>query len=212
MASASPSMLSSASVLHAENGRWRGSRATPSGDDAFGAVSRSWRVSSERADRRLRDARSGIVRSPRRASAANGALLIIDPQRSFTGGVWMQSVGAGAETEVAPIRLAFDHCARLLAELDRRVETMFTRCPFPPDSYAWDERLGEVVDDSQLYFVKPGNSVLWPPTNGFSKWADHLVQRGRNVGHGRLYAEQLPACFGAGNPTLLCRPRPSGRR
>ena len=93
----------------------------------------------------------------------------------------MQSVGAGAETEVAPIRLAFDHCARLLAALDRRVETMFTRCPFPPDSYAWDERLGEVVEDSQLYFIKPGNSVLWPPTNGFSKWVDHLVRQGRKT-------------------------------
>ena len=52
---------------------------------------------------------------------------------------------------------------------------------FPPDSYAWDERLDGVVDDSQLYFLKPGNSVLWPPTNGFSKWVDHLVQRGRKT-------------------------------
>jgi hypothetical protein len=114
-------------------------------------------------------------------SAADGALLILDPQRSFTSGVWMQSVGAGADTEVAPIRLAFDHCARLLRELDRRVETMFTRCPFPPDSYAWDETLRDIIDDSQLYFVKPGNSVLWPPTNGFGKWADHLVQRGKTT-------------------------------
>jgi hypothetical protein len=114
-------------------------------------------------------------------SAAEGALLMIDPQRSFTCGTWMQSVGAGADAEVAPIRLAFDNCARLLAELDRRVETMFTRCPFPPDSYDWDERLSEVIDSSQLYFVKPGNSVLWPPANGFGKWLEHLVGRGKKA-------------------------------
>jgi hypothetical protein len=111
----------------------------------------------------------------------DAALLIIDPQRSFTCGTWMRSAGAGADTEVAPIRLAFDHCARLLAALDSRVETMFTRCPFPPDSYDWDERLSGVVDDSQLYFVKPGNSVLWPPTNGFRRWVEHLIQGGKKA-------------------------------
>jgi nicotinamidase-related amidase len=159
-------------------------RADPrrSGGDAFGAVVSLLErvIGSELAsgyETLVRDS----CESRAELSAADAALLIIDPQRSFTCGAWMQSVGAGAETEVAPIRLAFDHCARLLRELDRRVETMFTRCPFPPDSYGWDERVSEVIDDSQLYFVKPGNSVLWPPTNGFRKWASQLVELGKTT-------------------------------
>ena len=182
-AASSPSLLASASrASRPRAGAREGADRPGSGGDAFGAIVSllDGVIGSELAhdyETLVRDACEARVELP----AADAALLIIDPQRSFTCGAWMQSVGAGAETEVAPIRLAFDHCARLLAELDRRVETMFTRCPFPPDSYAWDERLSQVVDDSQLYFIKPGNSVLWPPTNGFSKWADHLVQRGRTT-------------------------------
>jgi nicotinamidase-related amidase len=182
-ASSSPSLLSSASRAsppRADAGD--GADRPGSSGDAFGAVVSLLEgvIGSELAsdyETLVRDACEARLELP----AADSALLIIDPQRSFTCGAWMQSIGAGAETEVAPIRLAFDHCARLLAALDRGVETMFTRCPFPPDSYAWDERLGDVLDDSQLYFIKPGNSVLWPPTNGFSKWADHLVRRGRKT-------------------------------
>jgi hypothetical protein len=153
-----------------------------SGGDAFGAVVSLLErvIGSELAsdyETLVRDS----CESRLELSAADAALLIIDPQRSFTCGAWMQSVGAGADTEVAPIRLAFDSCARLLRELDQRVETMFTRCPFPPDSYGWDERLSEVIDDSQLYFVKPGNSVLWPPTNGFRQWAGYLARRGKTT-------------------------------
>ena len=182
-ASSSPALLSSASRASRPGaGAAEGANLPASDRDAFRAVvSLLGRVIGGE----LAGTYETLVRDSCEAgvelSAANAALLIIDPQRSFTCGAWMQSVGAGADTEVAPIRLAFDHCARLLAELDRRVDTMFTRCPFPPDSYAWDERLSPVVDDSQLYFVKPGNSVLWPPTNGFAKWADHLIQRGRTT-------------------------------
>ncbi len=179
-ASASPSLLSTSSRPRAGA---RGAADRPrSGGDAFGGVVSLLErlVGSELAgdyETLVRDSCESRVE----LSAEHAALLIIDPQRSFTCGVWMQSAGAGAETEVAPIRLAFEHCARLLRELDPRVETMFTRCPFPPDSYGWDERLREVVDDSQLYFVKPGNSVLWPPTNGFSKWAGHLARRNKTT-------------------------------
>ena len=44
----------------------------------------------------------------------SAALLIIDPQKSFTQGVWMQSIGAEAEVEVEPIAAAFTNCSRLL--------------------------------------------------------------------------------------------------
>ena len=108
-------------------------------------------------------------------SSDQAGLLIIDPQRSFTSGVWMQSIGSNAESEVEPICRAFDNCARMLAKLSGRVETMFTRCPFPPDSYEWDERFNKLIKNSQLYFIKPGNSVMWPPVNGFREWVQCLL-------------------------------------
>jgi hypothetical protein len=49
-------------------------------------------------------------------SIDDAALLIIDPQRSFTDGVWMQSIGSQAEVDVKPIQLAFNNCAQLLDE------------------------------------------------------------------------------------------------
>jgi nicotinamidase-related amidase len=109
------------------------------------------------------------------------ALLIIDPQRSFTSGAWMHSMGPSGDHEVMPIRLAFENCARWLGAFHHRVETMFTRCPFPPDSYDWDERLSGIIDDTQLYFVKPGNSVMWPPSNGFAQWLEDLLRRGKKT-------------------------------
>lgn len=111
----------------------------------------------------------------------NTAVLTIDPQRSFTSGAWMQSIGTGADLEVGPIRIAFAHCARFLRERGHTVETVFTRCPFPPDSYDWDDPVQEVIGPSQSYFVKPGNSVLWPPTNGFTGWVQDLMARGKKT-------------------------------
>ncbi len=108
------------------------------------------------------------------------ALLLIDPQRSFTQGTWMRSIGIDSKRRVSPIQLAFEKCAGLLEELYKKVECMFTRCPFPPDSYDWDESIADIVDDTQLYFIKPGNSVLWPPTNGFAQWIENLLDRGKN--------------------------------
>jgi nicotinamidase-related amidase len=109
------------------------------------------------------------------------ALLVIDPQRSFTGGSWMRSIGPNGKREVAPIDQAFASCAHLLGQKRPAVETLFTRCPFPPDSYDWDERMARILDPGQLYFVKPGNSVLWPSTNGFRQWLDCLHQRGKDT-------------------------------
>ena len=113
-----------------------------------------------------------------RFSADDAALLMIDPQRSFTEGVWMQSIGDGAAVDVAPIGIAFDHCADMLNSLYGRVEVMFTRCPFPPGSYDWDDRLADIVDRRQLYFIKPGNSVLFPPANGFRQWTARCIGQG----------------------------------
>jgi hypothetical protein len=106
-------------------------------------------------------------------------LLIIDPQRSFTQGAWMRSIGSRAEDEVQPIRAAFLSCAAALRGLDESVRPAFTRCPFPPESYDWDETLGDVLPPEQAYFVKPGNSALWPPTNGYVRWIEELLDCGR---------------------------------
>ncbi len=112
-----------------------------------------------------------------RISTNDAALLIIDPQRSFTEGVWMQSIGIGASTDVEPITIAFNNCARLLKLIYGRMEIMFTRCPFPPGSYDWDERLADIIDSKQNYFIKPGNSVFFPAHNGYKDWLEHCVSK-----------------------------------
>lgn len=118
---------------------------------------------------------------PLEISSDDAALLIIDPQRSFTRGVWMKSIGSMAEFEIKPIRFAFEKCAQFLNENLSFVETMFTRCPFPPGSYDWDDTLAGIIDDRQLYFIKPGNSVLFPNTNGFREWVQGLMDEGKNI-------------------------------
>ena len=118
---------------------------------------------------------------PYHVSSIDAALLIVDPQRSFTEGVWMQSIGDGAETDIIPIVFAFKNCADVLTKISNHAEVMFTRCPFPPASYDWDQRLSGVIDSKQLYFIKPGNSVLFPPLNGFKEWMGHCIEHGRNT-------------------------------
>ena len=110
-------------------------------------------------------------------SVHNAALLVIDPQLSFTKGVWMQSIGKDAAVDVKPIETAFDNCFTLLAAYYSGMEVMFSRCPFPPDSYAWDDRLAQIIDSNQLYFIKPGNSILFPPLNGFTEWVDRFIHK-----------------------------------
>jgi len=109
---------------------------------------------------------------------SKAALLIIDPQRSFTQGSWMRSIGEGAAQDVAPIVNAFHACADTLKRLYGRMEVMFTRCPFPPGSYDWDDSLTDIIDRQQLYFIKPGNSVLFPPFNGFREWTARCIAQG----------------------------------
>jgi nicotinamidase-related amidase len=116
-----------------------------------------------------------------RSSTNDAVLLIIDPQRSFTKGVWKQSIGIDATTDVEPIVIAFANCARLLKLIYGRMETMFTRCPFPPGSYDWDERLAGIIDSKQNYFIKPGNSVFFPPLNGFKDWLKFCVSKGKGT-------------------------------
>ena len=114
-------------------------------------------------------------------SIDEAALLIIDPQRSFTKGAWMQSIGSQAEVDAKPIQLAFSNCALFLNENYHRIETMFTRCPFPPDSYNWDDGLLGIIDSRQPYFIKPGNSVLFPHTNGFREWVENCINNGKKT-------------------------------
>ena len=111
-------------------------------------------------------------------SAGEAALLVIDPQRSFTEGVWKQSIGDDAAIDVEPIGIAFKNCCDNLNNLYGRMEIMFSRCPFPPGSYDWDDRLAAIIDDRQLYFIKPGNSILFPPFNGFREWLTHCIEHG----------------------------------
>jgi nicotinamidase-related amidase len=107
------------------------------------------------------------------------ALLIIDPQRSFTSGAWMRSMGPAGVLEVTPIRHSFENCAAQLKAIYHRVEVMFTRCPFPPESYGWDERLEGIIDPGQLYFIKPGNNVLMPGSNGCREWVKGVIGSGK---------------------------------
>ena len=109
------------------------------------------------------------------------AMLVIDPQKSFTQGVWMTSIGPEGKREVKPIRLAFDTCARWIHKNCGRIETMFTRCPFPPGSYDWDDAFTGIIDRNQLYFIKPGNSVLYPTTNGFREWVERILDNDKTI-------------------------------
>jgi hypothetical protein len=118
---------------------------------------------------------------PLRISTGDAMLLIIDPQQSFTRGVWMQSIGAEAAVDVEPIRMAFNSCAKLLRKTYGRMEIMFSRCPFPPGSYDWDDRLAGIIDSRQLYFIKPGNSILFPPFNGFKEWVARCIEHGKRT-------------------------------
>ena len=121
------------------------------------------------------------LNSPRlQLSTSETALLIIDPQRSFTSGSWKRSLGSDGDMEVLPILAAFGNCANLLRAVYQRTDVMFSRCPFPPESYDWDEQLEGIIGADQLYFIKPGNSVLHPPTNGCREWVEGLIDKGKN--------------------------------
>jgi hypothetical protein len=112
-----------------------------------------------------------------RIPAEDAALLIIDPQRSFTEGAWMHSIGYVGEMDVIPIQSAFDNCSAFLTRYYGKMEVMFTRCPFPVDSYGWAGQLSDILDQDQLYFIKPGNSVLFPQTNGFRQWVSRCIDQ-----------------------------------
>ena len=93
----------------------------------------------------------------------------------------MHSIGYGGEREVTPIRSAFDNCSAFLTRYYGQMEIMFTRCPFPVDSYGWAIQLSEILDQNQLYFIKPGNSVLFPHTNGFRQWVSRCIDYGKKI-------------------------------
>lgn len=134
-------------------------------------------VSSERSG----DFAEALERSATPSYAVRGgetALLLIDPQRSFTAGEWLWRLGPLGDLEAMPIRLAFDNCARLLESVYGRVETMFSRCPFAPESYGWDDQLAPLLDADQPYFLKPSNNLLMPETNGYREWLQALIAGG----------------------------------
>lgn len=114
----------------------------------------------------------------RSVRAGETALLLIDPQRSFTAGDWLWRLGPVGDMEAMPIRLAFDNCARLLEAVYGRVETMFSRCPFGPQSYRWDDKLETILDADQPYFIKPSNNLFMPENNGYREWLEALIEGG----------------------------------
>jgi len=180
-------VLLDASVQHETFRQCRGRFPKPDGfrskgriDPIDGIVSQAIDYLGQHAEVGIADAYQCLLASldtiP--VSRDSAALLIIDPQRSFTEGVWMQSIGTGAEADVAPIQLAFDHTTMVLRLLYGCMEITFSRCPFPPDSYEWYDSLGDILDSRQAYFLKPGNSILFPPTNGFRGWIDGCMEAG----------------------------------
>jgi hypothetical protein len=108
-------------------------------------------------------------------------LLIIDPQRSFTKGVWMKSIGAQAQEDIKAIELGFRNCAKLIRRYGNSIETMFSRCPFPPDSYEWEDHILEIIDETHPYFIKPGNNIMFPPTNGYRQWIERILDKGKSI-------------------------------
>jgi hypothetical protein len=93
----------------------------------------------------------------------------------------MHSIGYGGEMDVIPIRSALDNCSAFLTRYYGQMEIMFTRCPFPADSYGWAGRISDILDRDQLYFIKPGNSVLFPHTNGFRQWVSRCMDHGKKT-------------------------------
>jgi hypothetical protein len=108
-------------------------------------------------------------------------LLIIDPQRSFTKGVWMKSIGSQAQEDIKAIESGFRNCAQLIRRYGNLIETMFSRCPFPPSSYDWDDHFKGIIDETHPYFIKPGNSIMFPPTNGYQPWIERVLDKGKNL-------------------------------
>jgi hypothetical protein len=117
----------------------------------------------------------------KRICQKDAVLLIIDPQRSFTKGVWMKSIGFQAQEDIKAIESGFRNCARLIRQYGHSIETMFSRCPFPPDSYDWDDHLKRIIDEIHPYFIKPGNSIMFPPTNGYRQWIERVLDEGKSI-------------------------------
>jgi len=111
----------------------------------------------------------------------DAAWLIIDPQRSFTKGAWMKSIGYRGKKDIRMIELCFERCAKMLSMYRGDIEIMFSRCPFPPDSYDWDEHFHGVIEKAQPYFIKPGNNIMFPPTNGFKPWVERFIKNGKTM-------------------------------
>ena len=158
-----------------------GNRTPRNGTGVVSAVGRLEDILSDQIAGNYAAALNRLNVSRRVVRSDETALLIIDPQHSFTSGAWMASLGQIGELEVAPIRLAFDNCAALLRAVYQHVEVMFTRCPFPPESYGWDERLDGIIDSGQLYFIKPNNNVFFPRTNGYREWVESLIKCGKKT-------------------------------
>jgi hypothetical protein len=117
----------------------------------------------------------------KRVCLKDTVLLIIDPQRSFTKGVWMKSIGAQAQQDIKAIESGFRNCSQLIRRYGNSIETMFSRCPFPPDSYEWEDHFRGIINAIHPYFIKPGNSIMFPSTNGYRQWIERILGKGKSI-------------------------------
>eukprot|EP00823_Brevimastigomonas_motovehiculus_P008542 TRINITY_DN784_c4_g2_i1.p1 TRINITY_DN784_c4_g2~~TRINITY_DN784_c4_g2_i1.p1 ORF type:complete len:287 (-),score=116.26 TRINITY_DN784_c4_g2_i1:357-1217(-) len=99
------------------------------------------------------------------------ALLLIDPQRAFTTGVWSRHF----QSPCKPIKQAFDNCARLLASgvlESNKVPVICSRCPFPRD-FDYDESVAKYVEKVPC-FIKCDTNIM--EADGFSDWLEKAMK------------------------------------
>lgn len=159
------------------------SESTTDAEDSFhisGLVEYLNRDSTDHASKAYHQLLVNLDRSIHSPKISDCVFLFIDPQFSFIDGVWMKSMGLSGKKEVGPIKTAFLNIVELLKKQSNHLDCMFTRCPFPPESYNWAEPLSEILDPRQSYFLKPGNNAFYPATNGYRLWLDHNLKSGKN--------------------------------
>jgi hypothetical protein len=66
-------------------------------------------------------------------------------------------------------------------QLHRFEKKLGEKRTIPSCSYDWDDALTGIIDTQQLYFIKPGNSVLFPTTNGFREWVERVIDDGKTI-------------------------------
>ncbi|XP_032221117.2 uncharacterized protein LOC116603661 [Nematostella vectensis] len=100
------------------------------------------------------------------------ALLLIDVQKAFTEGSWRAGI---SDSEVLPLKQAFEECARLLSRLDlKKLPIRMTRTPFRGRDFELDDSVSEAVRGEQIaFFIKLSTSAMH--SEGFPGWIQELL-------------------------------------